>query len=247
MIKVLQILAPGTNCDKETKHAFELCGAKVREILITELIKNKNLIKEHQIISFPGGFTYGDDIASGKILALLIEKYLKDEILDFVERGNLIIGICNGFQVLVKCGLLGDYRVSLVMNKSCHFEARWVHLKVSSKKCIFTEGIDFNDLPVAHAEGRFVGDNDYIEKLKREDEIVFQYIDEKGTPTMKYPLNPNGSSEAIAGICDKTGRILGMMPHPERFLTPYHHPDKRKIYNQTGLKIFQNAINYFKK
>jgi phosphoribosylformylglycinamidine synthase I len=251
--KVLVARAAGTNCDVETTYAFTLAGAISERVYIDE-IKKKNLL-DFQIIALPGGFTYGDDIAGGKILANEIKYKLRDQFIEFIERGNLIIGICNGFQVLVKCGILpglddyfGKQTVSLVANDSERFEDRWIFLKVTNERSIFTKDMEsIISLPVAHVEGKFVVKNeDILEKIKKH--IVFQYVDENGNEA-GYPLNPNGSVLGIAGIVDKTGRILGLMPHPERHISYLQHPNHtRKSLDNAGdgLRIFKNAVNYFK-
>lgn len=251
--RVMIIRAAGTNCDVETQHAFEIAGARVERIYIDE-VKRKNLL-EYQILALPGGFTYGDDIAAGKILANEIKYKLHDQFLGFIEKENLIIGICNGFQVLVKCGILPAFEqyfeeqtVSLVDNDSERFEDRWVHLKVYGERSIFTRGLkEIITLPVAHAEGKFVAKNNgVLEKIK--DLVVFQYVDAKGEMA-DYPHNPNGSVMNIAGITDRTGRVLGLMPHPERFVSYIQHPNhtRETIPEQgDGYYIFKNAVAYFK-
>lgn len=252
-IKVLIIRTAGTNCDLETAYAFELAGAKCERVYIGA-VQKKNLLG-YKILVLPGGFTYGDDISAGKIFANEIKYKLKDAIIKFIEKGNLILGICNGFQVLVKAGILpgfDDYfthqSVSLITNDSEKFEDRWINLKVYSERSVFTKGINkIISLPVAHAEGKFVVKNERVlNKIKKQ--IVFQYVNEKGRLT-GYPYNPNGSIFNIAGIADKTGRILGLMPHPERYISYLQHPlHTRKSMDEKGdgYKIFENGVNYFK-
>ncbi|MEO0094910.1 MAG: phosphoribosylformylglycinamidine synthase I [candidate division WOR-3 bacterium] len=252
-IKVLIVRAAGTNCDFETAYAFEYVGARAERVYIDE-IKKKDLL-DYKILVFPGGFTYGDDISAGRILANEIKYKLKDKILEFIEKGNLILGICNGFQILVKAGILPGFdgyfteqAVSLVTNDSEKFEDRWVELKVYPERSVFTKGINkIISLPVAHAEGKFVVKNNTVfKKIKKQ--IVFQYVDKEGR-LAGYPYNPNGSILNIAGIADKTGRILGLMPHPERYISYLQHPlhTRRKLNEEgDGLKIFENAVNYFK-
>ena len=246
------IRAAGTNCDVETQYAFELAGATAERVYIDD-VKQKNFL-DYQIIALPGGFTYGDDIAAGKILANEIKYKLRDQFLQFIERENLIIGICNGFQVLVKCGILPgingyfeEQTVSLVANDSERFEGRWVYLKVHPARSVFTNGMkNIITLPVAHAEGKFVTKSDGV--LERiEGLIVFQYADEQGGDA-QYPQNPNGSVLNIAGIADQTGRILGLMPHPERFFSYIQHPNhcRDKTPGQgDGFFIFKNAVDHF--
>lgn len=251
--RVMIIRAAGTNCDVETQYAFELAGAQAERVYIDE-VKQKNIL-EYQIIALPGGFTYGDDIAAGKILANEIKYKLHDEFQQFIEKENLIIGICNGFQVLVKCGILPAFQkyfesqtVSLIDNDSERFEDRWVYLRVQSERSVFTNDLkSIITLPVAHTEGRFaVKDTAVLQKIQ--DRIVFQYVNEEGKDA-GYPHNPNGSIMNIAGITDKTGRILGLMPHPERFFSYIQHPNHTREdipEKGDGFYIFKNAVNFFK-
>jgi phosphoribosylformylglycinamidine synthase len=259
--KAIVLRTGGTNCDAETAFAFSMCGASVELVHINEIIRREKRLDPYQIAAIPGGFTYGDDIASGKILANEIRYRLGEEFNDFIKDGKLIIGICNGFQVLVKAGILpgidGDgIEATLTFNDSGRFEDRWVYLKkpetrVQKSECIWTKGIkEVIYLPVAHGEGKFIPRNEKIlNALKRNNQIVFQYVDEKGKLT-DYPYNPNGSIENIAGICDLTGRILGMMPHPERHILGTQHPrwtaEGLKKFGD-GIDIFRNGINYIKK
>jgi phosphoribosylformylglycinamidine synthase I len=251
--RVLIIRAAGTNCDVETAYAFELAGADAERVYIDEVVKRK--LSDYQIIVLPGGFTYGDDISAGKILANEIKYKLRDQFVEFIQKEKLIIGICNGFQVLVKCGILpalNDYfetqSVSLVTNDSERFEDRWVYLKVYNERSVFTRGLkQMITLPVAHAEGKFVvKSNDILEDIKSQ--IVFQYTD-KECKDAGYPFNPNGSVLNIAGITDKTGRILGLMPHPERYISYLQHPNhtRDKLDDEgDGFYIFKNAVDFFK-
>jgi phosphoribosylformylglycinamidine synthase I len=250
--KVLIVRTAGTNCDVETAYAFEKAGARAERVFIDE-IKKKNIL-DYQIIALPGGFTYGDDVAAGKILANEIKYKLRDNFMEFIEKKNLIIGICNGFQVLVKCGILPCFEnyfekqsVSLVANDSERFEDRWIYLKVSANRSVFTKGMgSIITLPVAHAEGKFVVKDDNVLKAIQK-LIVFQYVDKNGESS-DYPVNPNGSVLDIAGITDPTGRILGLMPHPERNISHFQHPlhTREKVNKHgDGLQIFRNAVEYF--
>lgn len=258
--------AAGTNCDYETEHVFKKVGAQTRLVHINQWLKNKKLIHQFHILVIPGGFTYGDDIAAGIILATELKYHLAEEIIKFIQDGKLILGICNGFQVLVKLGLLPgvkwsnkttkeslDQTVTLTWNDSGRYDDRWVYLKKSSRKCVFTKGLTRKIiyLPIAHAEGKFIPkDNQTLRQLKKNDQIVFQYVDQRGELSKQFPINPNGSVANIAGICDPTGRILGMMPHPERFNEIYNHPrwTREKVKEPTdGMLLFHNAVNYIKK
>ncbi|MCS7250140.1 MAG: phosphoribosylformylglycinamidine synthase I [candidate division WOR-3 bacterium] len=238
------IFSSGTNCDEETEYAFKKAGGEVFKLHINYLKRNKKILKEFHILSLPGGFTYGDYISAGKILANELRYYFQEEIKDFIKEGKLIIGICNGFQILCKAGLLpgfDDYfsfpQVTLTFNDSQKFECRWVSLKVNhNSPTPFIKDLDeIIELPIAHAEGKFFVDKEEVlKKLKENNQIVLKYIN-----------NPNGSIEDIAGICDATGRIFGLMPHPERFIFPLHHPLRKNKVD--GLKFFINACEYAKR
>jgi phosphoribosylformylglycinamidine synthase subunit PurQ / glutaminase len=251
--KTLVLRAPGTNCDMEAAFAFEKAGAEVSMVHIGELIRREKKLEDYRIMALPGGFTYGDDLGSGKVIANEISLKLGDDVKRFVENGGLIIGICNGFQILVKSGILPDpvslntrQEVTLTNNDSGRFECRWIYLMVNPKsKCIFTKGIERMYLPVAHGEGKFVADDRILATL----DIAVYYTDEKGNTSMQYPDNPNGSLNSIAGICDSSGHIFGLMPHPERHIKNSQHPrwtgeDGKK--QGDGFRIFQNAVEWVK-
>ena len=265
--RVIVLRTAGTNCDKETAFAFETAGAEPELVHMNELTKGSRKLRDYQILALPGGFTYGDDIASGKILANELKFKLEEDLQAFIRNGKLIIGICNGFQVLVKAGLLpnlsGDFQTidaTLTLNDSNKFEDRWVYLQcgkaqVASSKCIWTKGINkIIRLPIAHGEGKFIPRSGEILKiLKRDGLIALEYTDEKGQG-MGYPFNPNGSIDNIAGICDKTGRIFGLMPHPERHISFYQGPEWTRMAGKRadrkegdGLVVFKNGVNFAKK
>lgn len=259
--KAVILRTAGTNCDYETKYAFEKAGASVDLVHVNQLIKQKGLLGLYQILVLPGGFTYGDDIAAGKVLANQLRHNLLDEFIRFVDDEKLIIGICNGFQVLVKMGLLpGNTDVhtfldrqkqefSLSYNDSAKFEDRWVYLKAFSSKSVFVNKDETLYMPVANAEGKFIAENEEkLDMLCKSGQVVFKYVDKDGKVS-GYPWDPSGSAGNIAGICDQTGRILGIMPHPERHIEPTQHPR----WTREGLKaegdgivIFRNAVDYVK-
>ena len=253
--KVLVLTGYGINCDIETQHAFKLAGARAERVHINDLINGKERLSDYHILSFPGGFSFGDDIASGKVLANMVKYNIGEQIQEFIDSEKLIIGICNGFQAMVKMGLLpgfnDDYatqEVTLTYNDSGRFEDRWVHLKANKiSKCVFTKGIENIYLPVRHGEGKFVAKNPQVlEKLKRGNHIVFQYVDTEGK-SAGYPHNPNGSVNNIAAICDKTGRVFGMMPHPEAFQHRTNHPrwTREELPEEgAGISIFRNVVGY---
>lgn len=253
--KALILTGYGINCDIETAYAFKLAGAISERLHINDLINGDRDLSDYDILSFPGGFSFGDDIASGKVLANIIKYNLGEQIHEFIKEGKLIIGICNGFQAMVKMGLLPAFNddnsiqeVTLTFNDSGRFEDRWVYLKGNVKSnCVFTKGIENTYLPVRHGEGKFVTrTHDVLSKLKKKNQIVFQYTDKEGK-LCDYPCNPNGSIENIAGICDGTGRIFGMMPHPEAFQHRTNHPGwtREKLPEEgAGVAIFRNAVEY---
>jgi len=250
MVKVIVLRAPGTNCDVETVFAFQKAGAEVSLVHVNRLIRREERLAEYQILAVPGGFTYGDDIGAGKVLANELKVKLGDDILRFIEGGGLILGICNGFQVLVKAGFLpepsrsGRPRMTLSINDSGKFECRWVHLQVNQKSpCVFTRGMDHMYVPVAHGEGKVVAELDLLPELN----VVVRYADASGDIGAGYPHNPNGSVEDIAGICDASGRIFALMPHPERHILGIQHPQwtrKGLTPHGDGFPVFQNAVKW---
>ena len=250
--RALILRAPGTNCDAETAFAFEQAGAEVSLVHVNQLIRGEQQLSDYQIMVIPGGFTYGDDIAAGKVLANELRLKLGEDIPRFIEDGGLILGICNGFQVLVKAGVIprpandSPPLLTLMTNDSGKFECRWVHLGVNKKSpCVFTQGIDSLYLPVAHAEGKVVADPKVLPEL----DVVLYYTDESGSSNAGYPHNPNGSVENIAGIGDTSGRIFALMPHPERYIRGTQHPQwtrhGAKQYGD-GFQIFLNAVKWAK-
>jgi len=254
-IRAIVLRAAGINCDMETEYALEMAGAKARRIHINRIIENKMLLDEFQIMVIPGGFSYGDDVAAGKILANQIMHHLYEPVQKFIEDGKLVLGICNGFQVLVKTGILpGDNSakrqagVTITNNDSGKFEDRWVYLAPRSKRCIFIEPGRQIYLPVAHGEGKVVTkDEATLQELREGSHIAFKYVDKDGKEG-GFPVNPNGSMDSIAGLTDTTGRVLGLMPHPERFVRPTQHPRWCRSNNvdSDGMTIFNNAVRYIK-
>lgn len=251
-IRTLIIRAPGTNCDVETAFAFQQAGAAVDSVYVNQLIRHERRLTEYQIMVIPGGFTYGDDISAGKVLANELRLKLGDDIQRFIEDGGLILGICNGFQVLVKAGILprvpnsNQPLVTFSANDSGKFECRWVYLLVNeNSNCIFTRGIDSLYLPVAHAEGKVVADTRVLADLN----VVLYYADEHGGRNAGYPYNPNGSVGDIAGICDASGRVFALMPHPERHIRGTQHPQWTRLGAREygdGFPIFRNAVEWAK-
>jgi phosphoribosylformylglycinamidine synthase subunit PurQ / glutaminase len=263
--RVLVLTGYGINCDFETQTAFELAGAEAERVHVNDLVSGDKKLSDYQVLAFPGGFSYGDDVASGKVLAVKTKVNLGDEVRRFIEDKKLILGICNGFQVLAKFGLLadggGDYRtqrLTVTFNDSGRYEDRWVHLISGGADCVWTRGIAAIDLPVAHGEGKFYAEAERLEALETAGQVVFRYATPAGAPAGgEFPLNPNGSLNDIAGICDPSGRVMGMMPHPERFLHFTNHPHWTRLKQEKlcagdplpeagdGLAIFRNGVAFF--
>jgi phosphoribosylformylglycinamidine synthase I len=253
-VKAVVLRAAGINCDTETEHALELAGAKARRVHINRLIEDKSLLDGYHILVVPGGFSYGDDVAAGRILANQIRHHLYEAVQTFIDDGKLVLGICNGFQVLVKCGLLGgsssgngQQSVTITNNDSGKFEDRWVYLEPQTDRCVFIEAGRRIYLPIAHGEGKVVTRSEAeLKELQDGGFVAFKYVDEDGREG-GYPVNPNGSAGAIAGLTDATGRVMGMMPHPERFARATQHPRWTRLESRgqgDGMSIFKNAVNY---
>ena len=250
-VRVLVLRAAGINCDEETAFAWQTAGAKADRVHVNRLMEDPRRLADYQILTIPGGFSYGDDIASGKILANLLAHHLGDDIRAFLDRGGLMLGICNGFQVLVRLGVLpGEdcgVRATLTLNDSGRYEDRWVRVRVEADHCAFLEKGDLLELPVAHAEGKVVveGGATAVSTLKSGGRVGLVYVAEDGGEP-QYPENPNGSIGNIAGFTDRTGRVFGLMPHPERNILPTHHPTwTRDIRTEgDGMRVFRRAMRY---
>lgn len=258
--RVLILRAPGANCDEETAFAFERAGGLAQRLHVYRLLESPGLLNEYQILCIPGGFSYGDDIAAGRILGNQIRHHLSGWLHEFHAAGKLILGICNGFQILIKSGVLlplaEDFSspATLTWNESGKFEDRWVPLVTRGSKSVFFAGIKSMYLPVAHAEGKFVPRNQQVlDELEQNGQLVLRYgtAASEGAqmnPRVAYPDNPNGSLADVAGVCDATGRVCGLMPHPERHIDFTQHPRwTRQPAREAGdgLRVFQNAVRYF--
>ncbi len=241
----------GTNCDYEMKHAFEDASAQAEIVHINQLRSGDRHFSQYQGLAIPGGFSYGDDIASGKVLANELTSFLTDQLKEFTDQGKPILGVCNGFQVLVRTGLLpnnklGEQTVTLAQNESGRFECRWVDLSVGRSACKFIKPSNFDaflphtavPMQIAHGEGRFFAKGTVLRELRNSDQVVFKYASGD---------NPNGSIDSVAGICDQTGTILGMMPHPERSIDAFHpHRAKTESARNAARIIFANITDYAK-
>ncbi len=251
--RVAVLKAPGINCDIETSHAFSLAGAKPETVLLEDLKSGEKTLSDYQIIALSGGFSYGDDLGSGTVMSLELDSYLGNQVQRFKEKG-LMIGICNGFQVLVRSGLLpmgtlSERSATLDRNDSGKFLSRRVRLSVTDSKCVFLNGEDGKsvEFQVAHGEGKMVMAQDVLKQMEENSQVVFRYVDSKNRLTQEYPFNPNGSPHAIAGVCDPTGRILGLMPHPERSIIKSQYPNWRRLsvdFQPEGLKVFERMVEY---
>lgn len=242
--RVLILRAPGTNCDEETSFAFARAGGLPTRRHINQILDSPEELTQYQILSLPGGFSYGDDISAGRILGNQIRHHLAEQLARFQADGKLILGICNGFQILMRSGVLiaNDAQgepATLAWNASGRYQDRWVELEVASDRCVFLRGIQRLYLPIAHAEGRFVPrDDQTLQALEAQGRLVLRY---RGT-------SPNGAVANVAGVCDASGRVFGLMPHPERYLERTHHPRWTRGEGTDpgeGLAIFRNAVEYF--
>lgn len=261
-VRVCIITGFGINTDLEMAHAFELVGAQATRIHLNDLIKSPSQLAKFSVFVFPGGFSFGDHIGSGAMMAAIVRRTLRTCLVKFIERGGLVLGVCNGFQVLVRLGLVPGIvpwkqSVALVHNDSGRYEDRWVEVKFDAiSPCVWTRNLDMLSLPVRHGEGKLVASLDSIGEIEAAHLGVARYAKrgENGNfdqDTVPYPANPNGSLNNFAGLCDPSGQVLGLMPHPEAFLYRYHHPSWRNIemqqqadLNDGALQLFRNAVNY---
>ena len=260
-VRSLVITGFGLNCEAETMHALSLAGADADPVHLNDLIAAPTALDRCHILVLIGGFSFGDHIGAATVFANRLKYRLLDPVERFVSSGRLILGICNGFQTLVKFGLLPGLdgnltsrRVTLTANDSGLFRNAWVHLRTDpASPCVFTRGIERIDLPVRHGEGKFVPESDeLLRRMRHQHLIPLRYADPStGEPTDAFPHNPNGSIDNVAGLCDPTGRVFGMMPHPEGYWSPLLHPDwpRHKLAGDLpqhgeGLRIFDNAVRF---
>ena len=272
-VRALVLTGYGLNCDYETDFSLKLAGADSHRVHINRLIAGKDddppvPLDDFHILVFGGGFSWADDHGAGVVMASKFRRHLGEPVRRFIADGKLIIGICNGFQCLVNLGLLpafdsnyGERRVALTYNDSGNFIDTWVKLRINAgSPCVFTKGITSLELPVRHGEGKFYAAQADIDRLIGDGQVVLRYADEKGDPALgRWPLNPNGSLQDIAGICDPSGRVFGLMPHPEAFNHFTNHPDwtlrKERSLRRgerlpdregDGIRIFRNAVDYIR-
>ncbi|MBX7106231.1 MAG: phosphoribosylformylglycinamidine synthase subunit PurQ [Gemmataceae bacterium] len=251
--RALLLRAPGTNCDAELAFAFESAGARPESLHINSLRERPNLLQDFQILALPGGFSYGDDVAAGKILANQLSTFFSDELRAFRDAEKLILGVCNGFQALLKSGLLvppdEDGPLATLTNNTHGYQDRWIRMSVSGTGCPWLADMESLEAPVAHGEGNFRCRAEWIRLgLEQAGQVVLRYINDRGQTTSDFPANPNGSDGGVAGITDVTGRVLGLMPHPERNVLPTHHPHwtRRGLAGGgDGIRLFRNAVKYF--
>jgi phosphoribosylformylglycinamidine synthase len=265
--KALVLYGYGLNCDYETAYALSQAGAEAVRVHTTDLLENPQILWDYHLLAVPGGFSWGDDHGAGVILALRLKLALGSALSEFIDAGRLVLGICNGFQVLVNLGLLPgltgrrDERLAALIPNDCgNFRDAWVHLKATPSKCVLTQGLDFFELPIRHGEGKFYADGPVLAALADQGQIALKYATPSGKAAMgRFPYNPNGSLMDIAGVCDTTGLVLGLMPHPEAYVSAFQHPtwtrDKESFRRQgdpyldkvgAGLTLFQNAVRHLK-
>lgn len=269
-VRVAVLFGFGINCDRETAAVFDMVGGTSERLHVNHLVQGNRSLEEFDILAVPGGFSFGDHLGSGRLLGNRLRFALRDQLQKFVNSGKPIIGICNGFQALVKTGLLPGpesaslepdliQRASLTLNNTGRYEDRWVTLEFDSESpCIWTKGIQRIECPVRHGEGRFVMPTDAeLDRLSTNHQLTVRYVDpltESGSglsdDLLPFPLSPNGSMRNIAGICDPTGLVFGLMPHPEAFYTMWLHPEHTSMnleddqWEGSGLQIFRNAVEY---
>jgi phosphoribosylformylglycinamidine synthase len=260
-VRVLILTGLGLNCEAETEAAFRLVGASPERVHLLDLLDGTTgrRLADYRIVAFVGGFSFGDHLGAGFVFANKIRWRLYDQLVEFISRGGLALGICNGFQTMVRLGMLpgldGDYRTpraTLAPNDRLGYRDAWVRVAFDpGSPCVWTRGIRTLELPSRHGEGKFLAESpELLERLEAGGLVAARYVDPDGRPTEHWPFNPNGSPAAVAGLCDPSGRLFGLMPHPDAFLYPWHHPDwpRRSIEGTLGdegegLALFRNGVD----
>jgi len=262
--KILVFTGYGINCEEETKYAFDASGGNAQIMHINDVIEKKNKIKDYQILAFPGGFAYGDDTGSGNAYANKLKNHIWAELIDFINDKKLILGICNGFQILVNLGLLpaikmkyGNRELGLTPNKFPRYTVRFVDLRIDNPKSVWLKNIQNLSIPVSNGEGRLYASKDVLKKMQDKKLVAARYVKGEMCKYLDLPASPNGSMDNIASVTDETGRILGIMPHPERAMFFTQLPNwpllKEKLVRNgkelptkgPGQQIFDNSIRYF--
>lgn len=258
-VKVLVITGFGLNCERETAAACRLVGAEPQQVHLNDLIAGKHTLEEYHFLIFIGGFSFGDHLGSGTVFANRVKFQLREQLEKFVADGKLVMGVCNGFQTLTRLGMVpalnGDYfsqTVALAHNDSGVFRDDWCILKADpASPCVFTKGVDMVRLPLRHGEGKFVAADAVLNEIEARHLAAVKYVNADGSFATEFPANPNGSLRSIAGICDPTGRVFGLMPHPEAFLSPYNSPSwtadksaEKLAAEGEGVVFFRNAVDY---
>jgi phosphoribosylformylglycinamidine synthase len=260
-VRVLVLTGLGLNCESETGVAFDRAGATSQQIHLLDLLEDGSgpRLTDFHVLAFVGGFAFGDHLGAGFVFANKIRWRLYDQLLCFIDDGGLALGICNGFQTMVRLGMLpgldGDYRTpraTLAPNDRLGYRDAWVRLAFhATSPCVWTESLETMEMPARHGEGKFVAESpELLERLETGDQIVARYVDDRGRPTEEWPTNPNGSPGGVAGVCDPSGRLFGLMPHPDAYLYPFHHPRWRRqartgtvASEGEGMRIFRNGVD----
>jgi phosphoribosylformylglycinamidine synthase len=261
-VRVLVLTGLGLNCEAETAQGFRMCGASPDLVHLGDLLEGRGprRIRDYHVLAMIGGFSFGDHVAAGVVYANRLRWRLREELDRFVEGGGLVLGICNGFQTMVKLGLVpgldgdrGTQTATLAANDRLGYRDAWVRLRGEpASPCVWTRGVGEIELPARHGEGKFLAASpEVLERIESEHLVALRYVDESGRPTQQWPANPNGSPNAIAGVCDPSGRICGMMPHPDAFLYGFHHPQwqRQKLEGRLeregeGVMIFRNGVDF---
>ena len=260
-VRVLVVTGLGLNCETETEVAFRMAGASPERVHLLDLLDRTSgrRLGDYHVLAFVGGFAFGDHLGAGFVFANKIRYRLYDELLEFIGAGRLALGICNGFQTMVRLGLLpgldGDYRTpraTLAPNDRLGYRDAWVRVAFdAASPCVWTRGLGALDLPSRHGEGKFLTESpELLDRLESQGQLAARYAGADGRPTEAWPANPNGSPRGVAGVCDPSGRLFGLMPHPDAYLYPFHHPHWRRLARRgalpaegAGVQLFRNGVD----